>query len=89
MTHTQAIKDIMAEQGLTQSQLAMKISDKGDQRRVSRHLLHDVRLSNLIAMANALGYDVLLSPKPEFTFRQHEAGSFVLDSVERLDKKEG
>lgn len=78
MTHEEAICAAMKAAGSNKSKLARDLGLKGGIASINPKLKRDIQLSGLIAMANALGYEVVLQPKPE-SDDWRPKGQLVLD----------
>lgn len=80
MTNAEAIKKIMKETGINQTQLARYIGVKG-QSNVSEAIKNNVKSTlTLIAMAEAMGYEVVLQKKRP---GKRSEGQIVLDGGQK------
>ena len=80
MTHKDAILIAMERAGSNKTDLARRMGLKGGIASISPKLKNDVQLSGLLAMAKALGYEVVLQPIPQDA-TMRPAAQLVIDAV--------
>lgn len=86
MTHKDALLIAMGKAGSNKSDLARRLGLKGGIASISPKLNSDVQISGLIAMANALGYEIVMQPIPDNP-DMRPAAQLVIDSIPKKKKK--
>mgnify|MGYP006070334447 CR=1 FL=1 len=85
MTHKDALTKVMVEQNISKAELARRCGYESGAAAIIPRFNNDIQISKLIAMANALGYEIVMQPIPDNP-DMRPAAQLVLDSIPKKKK---